>query len=167
MSDKIAPWPHIFYRSADLWLEITTAAWLVMQCFTQNATDATEAGGVLLGRHLADGSAIIVDDVTTPLLGDTRRRTHFHRERQRHQIAIDLVWWASNGTCTYVGEWHTHPEAIPTPSRVDWLDWQRRLATDHFTEPLFFVIVGTEQTRVWEGRRDGSLTALSSFEEGT
>jgi hypothetical protein len=57
---------------------------------------------LLLGRHLLDGSAIIVDAVTAPMAGDRRTRTRFHRAQRRHQAAIDAAWATSDGTCTYL-----------------------------------------------------------------
>jgi len=135
-----------------------------MQCFRQTEPHMTEAGGVLLGRHLRDGSAIIVDAITTPLPGDIRSRTTFFRHQKRHQAVIDEAWLSSDGTCTYLGEWHTHPEPIPTPSMVDWADWRRRLRIDQYSEPIFFVIVGTQQVAVWEGRRSGELCPLARVE---
>jgi integrative and conjugative element protein (TIGR02256 family) len=153
MDDEHQPWPLIFLRPDGTRFEVCIAAWPVMQGFIQHANDATEAGGVLLGRHLRDGSAIVVDTVTVPMAGDRGARTRFHRAQRRHQAAIDAAWAASEGTCTYLGEWHTHPEPVPTPSSVDWADWHRRLLQDSYTEPLFFIIVGITTTRAWEGRR--------------
>src|SRR5215510_5960297 len=92
-----------------------------------------------------------------------RARTRFHRAQRRHQAAIDAAWATSEGTCTYLGEWHTHPEPIPTPSPVDWADWRRRLLHDHYTEPLFFIIVGTTATRAWEGRRPDVIVQLTGL----
>jgi len=161
MDKQHRPWPLIFLRPDGARFEVSIAAWQTMQGFIQQASDATEAGGVLLGRHLRDGSAIIVDAVTVPVDGDRRARTRFHRAQRRHQAAIDAAWAASARTCTYLGEWHTHPEPIPTPSSVDWADWRRRLLHDRYTEPLFFIIVGTTATRAWEGRRLDVIVSLA------
>jgi integrative and conjugative element protein (TIGR02256 family) len=164
MGDPLLAWPQTFSRPDGRRFEISVEPWLVMQSFRQNDAYAAEAGGVLLGRHLHDGSAIIVDEVTTPMRGDRRGRTHFHRGRKQHQAMINHAWLESSGTCAYLGEWHTHPKPIPTPSVVDWSDWRRRLRTDQTTKPLFFVIVGMDQTRVWEGTGHGVLTVLSTVE---
>jgi integrative and conjugative element protein (TIGR02256 family) len=154
-----------FTRPDGMVVEIGPAAAAVMRGFAQHAPDALEAGGVLLGRHLVDGSAIIIDTVTAPLPGDRRSRTRFFRARRRHQAAITRAWHQSAGTCTYLGEWHTHPETLPAPSAVDLADWQRRLRSDRFIEPIVFVIVGTAAIRVWLGSRDGTIQELASREE--
>src|SRR5262249_1861523 len=112
MEEQHQAWPLIFLRPDGARFEVSIAACQTMQGCIQHAHDATEAGGVLLGRHLLDGSAIIVDSVTVPMAGDRRARTRFHRAQRRHQAAIDAAWATSEGTYTYLGEWHTHPEPI-------------------------------------------------------
>ncbi|NNC30862.1 hypothetical protein HKM21_16460 [Longimicrobium terrae] len=121
----------------------------------QDSREKREAGGVLLGRHILHTADVVVDGVTIPLPGDQRERFRFVRARQRHQEAIDRAWRESGGTCTFLGEWHTHPERHPWPSGVDRQDWLRKLREDAFTDWLFFVIVGMEEIRVWEGARNG------------
>ena len=113
-----------------------------------------EAGGVLLGRHLLDSSDIVVDEITEPMAGDSRSRFRFRRGQRNHQRRIDEAWLASRGTCVYLGEWHTHPEADPTPSSTDLHDWRRRLRTDAFGgDALYFLILGVRAVRAWEGAR--------------
>ncbi len=118
--------------------------------YVQDQEHANEAGGVLLGRHILDTSDIVVDEATGPLAGDRRHRSRFFRARRRHQSIIDRVWSESGGTCTYLGEWHTHPESEPTPSGVDWREWERKVWADQFSDSLFFVIVGIDYVCVWE-----------------
>lgn len=149
-----------FHRSSNKRFEISSDAWQVMRNFRQSESHMPEAGGVLLGRHLVDGSAIIVDAITIPMHGDRASRFRFYRDRRRHQAIIDKMWRDSNGTCTYLGEWHTHPERIPSPSSIDLKEWIRRLGTDSFSEPIFFVIVGIDEVAAWEGSQDGTLTRL-------
>lgn len=145
-----------FVRAGGGRFQIGPEALLILRRYIQDSSQKAEAGGVLLGRHILKTQDIIVDRVTEPMQGDRRSRFRFWRARQRHQEAIDQAWKESGGTCTYLGEWHSHPEARPTPSAVDRRDWRRKLLADRFTEPIFFVIVGTTQTRVWEGRSGNS-----------
>jgi integrative and conjugative element protein (TIGR02256 family) len=147
--------PLTYARNAGGRLQISRQTVEVLRRFIQDRPAKKEAGGVLLGRHILDTNDVVVDAVTVPLPGDQRGRVRFLRARQRHQEAIDQAWRDSGGTCTFLGEWHTHPEAHPWPSGTDRQDWLRKLREDEFTHWLFFVIVGTEETRVWEGARNG------------
>ncbi len=143
-----------FSRAGAGRFQLGPAAIMVMSCYVQDVPEKTEAGGVLLGRHLLGTSDVIVDCVTDPMGGDRRSRFRFFRARKPHQEAVDQAWRRSGGTCVYLGEWHTHPEPHPSPSHIDWKNWQLKLRHNKFGSPLFFVIVGTATTSVWEGFRD-------------
>ena len=135
-------------------MKIDPAALDQMLRFQQLEAHQAEAGGVLLGRHILGGHDIVVDEVTSPMPEDVRTRQTFHRSKVGHQQVIDERWRSSEGTCLYLGEWHTHPEPSPLPSRVDLGDWCRRLLADRFTgDSLLFVIVGTQEVKAWEGFR--------------
>jgi|SRR5712692_8642653 len=140
--------------------QISPSAQAMMRQYVQDAPEKAEAGGILLGRHILGTDDIVVDVITTPMLGDRRSPFRFYRARRRHQEVIDRAWRESGGTCTYLGEWHTHPELRPAPSLLDRLGWQRKLLVDRFTEPIFFVIVGISETRVWEGHPHHRLLPL-------
>lgn len=128
----------------------------------QNEPNKPEAGGVLLGRYLLGCDDIVADEASVPMRGDKRGRYFFHRDHKHHQCLINEAWAKSKGTCTYLGEWHSHPEDDPEPSVVDWNDWRRKLKHDRFDgNHLFFVIAGLEEIRVWEGdRRNTSFREL-------
>lgn len=133
--------------------------------YRQKGREDTEAGGVLLGRFIKDSKEIIVDHVSVPMIGDKRTRYSFIRSKKMHQKIIDKEWSKSNGTCNYLGEWHTHPEDYPTPSRVDITNWKNRLKDDIFSSRyLYFVIVGLSETRVWEGdKRTSEIKKLKNI----
>ena len=143
--------------------QIGSQALALMRHYVQDVPTKPEAGGVLLGRHILKTSDIIVDRITEPMPSDRQSRFRFFRARRSHQAVIDRAWRKSGRTCTYLGEWHTHPEQHPTPSGIDWQNWQRKLLVDRFTEPIFFVIVGIAAIHVWEGRRSRGLIPLHSF----
>lgn len=157
---------HLFTRADTSVLLLGEQAVSAMRIHRQLRDTDAEAGGVLLGRLLLECPHAIVDEVTVPVRGDRRHRFWFRRSRRRHQDVVTRRWMESGGTCLYLGEWHTHPEADPAPSSTDERDWRRRLAHDTFdTDSLFFVIVGTLQICAWEGYRDGRLVRLGNATE--
>lgn len=139
-------------------LKLDDAVLVRFAVYRQVNTHDREAGGVLLGRHLLHTSDIVIDEITEPMSGDRRSRFEFRRGQKSHQRRSDEVWEASGSTCVYLGEWHTHPEPDPTPSSTDLNDWRRRLRTDAFDgDALYFIIVGTQTIRAWEGARRGCV----------
>ncbi len=131
-----------------------------MQGHAQRSMGEAEAGGVLLGRHLLDSDDLVVDEVTLPQPADKRARTRFFRSNQHSEVA-QARWRASQGTSAYLGLWHTHPEADPSPSSVDLRDWEKAVAFDTFEgNRLFFPIVGIERIRVWTKSRTGPVEEL-------
>lgn len=111
-----------------------------------------EAGGVLIGRDFP-GQGIIVEVATVPCGRDRAGRTWFNRSRANAQEAVDAAWHRSGGEQIYLGEWHTHPEDIPSPS---WRD-QAMIRNMHEQTQmeinyLVLVIVGRQEN--WVGIRD-------------
>ncbi|MFC6308186.1 hypothetical protein E2553_38310 [Paraburkholderia dipogonis] len=106
----------------------------------------TEAGGVLLGRRR--GKHFEVVHATQPLRTDKRTRTSFVRESCGHQEQAIELWKASRREVGYLGEWHSHPETCPSPSRVDVKQWQQHSRETSDESPLLAVIIGTEQLYV-------------------
>ncbi|HTK12291.1 MAG TPA: Mov34/MPN/PAD-1 family protein [Xanthobacteraceae bacterium] len=98
-----------------------------------------EAGGILIGSYR--GIHIKVTDCTTPFPGDKRARTLFDRCDHDHQRFAIERWRTSGKVSTFVGEWHTHPEASPKPSSIDRRTWQK-VAASNRAGPTFFLIRG-------------------------
>jgi len=136
-----------------------------MTSHRQHRPSSREAGGVLLGRHLGAVQDLIVDVVTEPMLGDRRSWAGFFRSI-RHNLSARRRWNRRERTSAYLGSWHTHPESDPHPSAVDTSDWQHALEYDTYEgSRLFFVIVGTQQLRVWQGERGGEFIELELIRE--
>lgn len=132
--------------------------------YLQLGKEMNEAGGVLLGRYIIDSNDIVVDDITTPMQYDVRKRCFFLKQKSLHQKIVTEKWNQSKGTCNYLGEWHTHPEATPTPSFIDKKEWKRLAKSTKFDgEYLYFLIAGTENIRVWEANRNSF--AITQLEE--
>lgn len=110
-----------------------------------------EAGGLLLGRLVVGSGDTVVDEITTPQPTDWSSRFRFRRGSQGHQQILNDRWQQSDGTCNYLGEWHTHPEPVPQPSGRDTHSWQKQLKTlPADRHELYFVIVGTVSITVWK-----------------
>lgn len=146
------PTPRVFCRRRSGRVQIGLEALSTLLRYRQLTDDAHESGGVLLGRYIRDSDDIVIDKVTTPQPEDRSSRSRFFRSRKQHQELIDEAWSTSKETTAYLGEWHTHPEAGPNPSMIDRIGWQKKLLFDHSSEAIFFIIVGTKDIRIWEGR---------------
>lgn len=76
-----------------------------------------EVGGWLLGFWTRDEREVFVTHATPPVGRGTpfgvRVAGPGHRER------FDEAWDASGGHITFVGDWHTHPGCLATPSQRD------------------------------------------------
>ncbi len=135
-------------------IKLTGSVIETLQQNKQVGKNSLESGGVILGRFIKGSKNIVVDKLTTPLKGDKQTRYSFRRISPLHQDIITEEWHKSNGTCNYLGEWHTHPEDFPTPSNVDIRDWKRKLKKDVFSgRYLYFIIAGIKSIAMWEGDR--------------
>lgn len=75
-----------------------------------------EAGGQLFSR--LQGGDVVVDRITGPRTSDWRTRTSYrpNRAAERREIRSQF-----REGFHFVGDWHSHPEAQPQPSRTDLL----------------------------------------------
>lgn len=89
--------------------------------FCQHEARRPESGGILLGYRR--GNHLHIVDATAPQPNDQRRRFQFFRRDINHQKVAIRRWELSGNLMDYVGEWHTHPEAEPTPSSLDMEEW--------------------------------------------
>lgn len=154
--------PLVFRHNREGVLKISGAALATMRSFAQVAPDATEAGGLLLGRYLRGGRDLVVDRVTVPLPGNERGRFLFHRLDDGHGLALKAAWEDSGGSCDGLGDWHTHAEPYPTPSREDMTTCKATLRECvESNQAYFMVIVGQLEVRAWLGDgRTGEVTRL-------
>lgn len=135
-------------------IKLTVSVVETMQLHKQFDKGSLESGGVLLGRFIKVSKNIVVDKITIPIKGDKQTRFSFKRLSPLHQVIITEEWNKSNGTCNYLGEWHTHPEDFPTPSGIDIREWKRKLKKDAFSgRYLYFIIAGIKSIEIWEGDR--------------
>lgn len=103
-----------------------------------------ERGGILLGKVY--GTDIHVLKISLPTELDKSGRFFFERHRLSAKLIVEYEFHNSNGQMLYLGEWHTHPEAHPTPS-----DQDRQMIKEQFknnkiqTTFLLLFIQGTDR----------------------
>lgn len=108
-----------------------------------------ESGGLLMGRTDIKGNTRIID-ITKPQEHDIQRRIFFVRRDFEHKRLLTIA----NEKCLYFkGNWHTHPQNIPSPSWIDLISWNKSLKKTKPGESkyVFFLIVGIKKIRVWAG----------------
>jgi integrative and conjugative element protein (TIGR02256 family) len=112
-----------------------------MEHFSHPPENATEAGGILIGRYRDPHIEVI--ECSVPMPEDGRARFLFDRRDPGHQSFAMERWRDSGRTETFVGEWHTHPERLPTPSSTDVRTWHE-VARKNPAGASLFVIRGHE-----------------------
>jgi integrative and conjugative element protein (TIGR02256 family) len=111
----------------------------------------SEAGGMLIGSIVANSNKIEINDCTEPLKEDNRHRFGFKRSNKHNEI-LNKKWCSSSFTKLYLGEWHTHPQEIPSPSFIDKSSWKTLLFKSNTeSEILVFLVIGTISMDIWIG----------------
>jgi integrative and conjugative element protein (TIGR02256 family) len=140
---------------------VTDAAMAVFDRHRQVRPRSREAGGVLLGRLVLESSDVIIDAASEPAPKDVRSRFRFFRAALPAQRVVNAAWADSGGSKNYLGEWHSHPEDVPSPSGTDLEDWHRVvLKTLCEQDFLLFVIVGRVSIKLWELSRVKELVPI-------
>ncbi len=119
-----------------------------------------EVGGVLLGCYR--GPHLHVQDATRPQARDRFSFASFVRDPFGHQDLATKAWRRSGGMTTYIGEWHSHPESLPTPSSIDRASWDQKVAEQR--RDLIFVIQGWDGVHVEAADHLGRRRRLSPRE---
>lgn len=118
-----------------------------LSLYRQNDNLSYEAAGVLIGERR--GCHLVVCDLSVPGEGDIRSRYGVNRKGKHHQKKVDDCFRMSGGFQQYLGEWHTHPEDIPTPSYRDKQSWISNIVE---TKAMVVVIVGRK--KMWVGKKE-------------
>lgn len=97
-----------------------------------------ETGGQIFGRFNADH--VLIERATETRGRSRRTRFGFWPDRKAEQADIDALFAAG---LHYLGDWHTHPEAEPTPSTTD----KQKISavyrnSRHELQVMFMVIIG-------------------------
>ena len=158
---------HLFELHKRGILKIPQQVIKILEKYKQLLSNDDEACGILMGRYIIDSDDIVIDFISVPTKTDIRSRFRFFRSKKSHQDFHDRIWHSSSGRYNYLGEWHTHPEPNPRPSKYDIKNWKKVLKKSTFgSDFLLFIILGTEEVSIWQGfKKDLSFVQLSIMEE--
>lgn len=116
-----------------------------------------ESGGILLGEIY--DNEVRIKKASIPTNFDSSSRYRFNRNKKSAQLIANYEFKNSGGTIIYLGEWHTHPENIPTPSSTDikmiTTQFQKNKINETF---LLMIIVGL--TDIYLGIYDGKVLTV-------
>jgi integrative and conjugative element protein (TIGR02256 family) len=115
--------------------------------------DESEAGGLLFAKF--DFPTIRIAAATTPHKTDQRWKTLFVPNRFLQRLTINTHFKKGDH---FVGEWHTHPEPNPTPSKLDVKSMREAfLKSNHELNYFIMVIVGnrSDSLVLWVSAHDG------------
>ena len=105
-----------------------------------------ESGGILLGQIDTHEQRIMICRASVPGPLDQATSVSFVRGKASAQQIIEYEFHNSNGTNTYLGEWHSHPAAKAQPSTQDlrMIRDQRLSSTIHVRFLLLIVVAKRE-----------------------
>ncbi|GAB3656365.1 Mov34/MPN/PAD-1 family protein [Ramlibacter alkalitolerans] len=107
----------------------------------QRSCLSRETGGQLFARF--EQQRVLVDCATLTRGKSKRSRFSFWPDREAERRDIKALF---DQGLHYIGDWHTHPEARPTPSRPDTVKMQEVFRQSvHELEVMLLVIVGQSE----------------------
>jgi len=132
--------------------------------YIERTTFKKESGGILVGYVEPLKNTITITDITYPQTCDRRSLFRFLRKQSGHQAIMDNLWKESNFEKMYLGEWHTHNTPIPTPSSIDIREWKKTMRKSHNSPHIVFMIIGTNETRLWTIKDNIAYSASEMIE---
>lgn len=132
-------------------IEIKDEVYQQLRKYAQH--EGNELCGVLTGSQI-DDKTFRISKVSPPCVA-CNSRCGCVRDASKANAFIQQDYNESEHTRVYVGEWHTHPEANPTPSLVDINSVISSFNTAERAVPfLIMMIVGTESNycSVYDGK---------------
>lgn len=136
----------VFKAKNDALIVILSEVAEILLSYRQLANNSPESAGVIIGERR--GMHLVIRTVSVPGDADIRTRFEVNRIGKHHQDKVNTAFRESSGTWQYLGEWHTHPENVPSPSMTDYSSWNKNLCSP---DPLILIIVG--RTHWWVGKK--------------
>lgn len=140
LHQRPAPAPLIYRVGIRQRLLFTSEVLKHFQAHAQTTILRPESGGQLFGR-ISQGSVDICA-ITGPYKLDLLSRYLFVPNRKKQQKDIEEKFRVG---LHYVGDWHTHPQAVPEPSGTDMSSMSDCFVKSrHELESFIMAVVGTD-----------------------
>lgn len=137
-------------ETEELKIKICSPVLEVMKKYIQSGFMSLEAGGVLIGKENISNSDLVIKYITEPYECDKRKHNSFKRKDSKHIEVFQRLYNSNEEIYRYIGEWHTHPEAIPNYSRRDFANWKKIIREAPKDIRHYHIIIGYDAFRVWE-----------------
>jgi integrative and conjugative element protein (TIGR02256 family) len=108
-----------------------------------------EFGGILLGYVHKEYVEVV--EVTVPNQLDSSGPGFFVRSREGAQRSVEEAWERSCGALIYLGEWHTHSQANPSPTEIDCVMIKRALAQAQMDIDFLLLLIVGQAGSFWVG----------------
>jgi integrative and conjugative element protein (TIGR02256 family) len=129
-----------------------------------SSRNSPESGGILIGSYR--GPHVEVIAWTGPGNRDRRGWVSFVRKDKSHQERAAKAWASTQGTQTYIGEWHSHPSGNAIPSGIDHRAWREISSTSSWSS-VFVIVAPAEWAVFWTPSHSvGEPRRLCLFEAG-
>ncbi|WP_290067806.1 Mov34/MPN/PAD-1 family protein [Bacteroides acidifaciens] len=123
-------------------IEVSESVVLTMKSYRQFS--GNELGGILLGSVI-NNNKIRINKISPPFMVDSSTCSVI-RDAEKSNAFIKQEFEESNHTRIYVGEWHTHPENIPTSSIADRVSIEQIYRDSHIVlNIVLMAIIGREE----------------------
>lgn len=120
-------------------LIISKTVYSTFSKYIQYDEKSFESGGILTGKIHSDFIDILACSEPSDL--DVSSRYNFNRSFKTAQDFIDRKFEQSNGEEIYLGEWHTHPEDFPKPSKLDIKSFIKTISENRLNSKTHFMII--------------------------
>ncbi|MBE6847568.1 MAG: hypothetical protein E7503_05505 [Ruminococcus sp.] len=103
-----------------------------------------ETGGIIIGKYSDDGLTAHISEISNSPADSVKKKAFFKRGIKGLQKRLDTLW---KDNYYYLGEWHYHPNSMPTPSSSDIkqmisLSQNKKL---NCPEPILIIIGGNRE----------------------
>ncbi|HFW3350018.1 TPA: Mov34/MPN/PAD-1 family protein [Salmonella enterica subsp. enterica serovar Eastbourne] len=127
------------FHCTELDFKICISQSIVDELFSHRQTHcfSKESGGMLFSNNLND-SEVEINKITIPGPSDLRRGNYFKLDEKKAKE--DIISLFKEGF-HYLGDWHTHNEAVANPSGTDIRSIQDLFIRSGHTRPFFIMLI--------------------------